>query len=61
MVLFGVYEKRGEKIMVMFFYFFYKKKLVHIVGLCFGLSSFSQWISPLFIRVERRVRGAYLA
>jgi hypothetical protein len=37
------------------------KKLVHIIGLCFGLSSFSQWISPLFIKVERRVWGAYLA
>lgn len=58
MVLFGVYEKRGEKIMVMFY--FKKKKLVHIVGLCFGLSFFSQCISPLFIRVERRVQGAYL-
>jgi hypothetical protein len=35
--------------------FLKKKKLVHIVGLCFGLSFFSQWISPLFIRVKRRV------
>jgi len=37
------------------------KKLIHIIGLCFSLSSFSQWISPLFIKVERRVWGAYLA
>jgi hypothetical protein len=40
---------------VIFSLFFKKEKLVHEVGLCFGLSSSSQWISPLFIRVERKV------
>jgi hypothetical protein len=40
-------------VVVVFFSFLKKKqeKLMLGVGLCFGLSSSSQWISPLFIGV----------
>ena len=60
-VLYGVYEKKKKEWWLCYFLcFFLKQKLVHKVGLCFGLSSSSQWISPLFIRVERKVWDVYL-
>jgi len=48
-----VYERERERVVVVFFSFLKKKqeKLMLGVGLCFGLSSSSQWISPLFIGV----------
>jgi len=54
------WKKEERVVVVLFSLFFLKEKLVHKVGLCFGLSSSSQWISPLFIRVERKVWDVYL-
>jgi hypothetical protein len=54
-------KKKGRKsggcvLLLLCFY----EKLVQRVGLCFGLSSFSLWISALFIEVEREVWSIYL-
>ena len=60
----GVFEKKGERVMVVFFsslLFLFKEKLVQGIGLCFEISFFYQWISPLFIGVEREVWSVYLA
>jgi hypothetical protein len=60
-VLPSFFEKKGRKsggcvLLLLCFY----EKLVQRVGLCFGLSSFSLWISALFIEVEREVWSIYL-